>query len=867
MIEGSSYRIGHVVLFVSFVSLLTILSSSACGTITQTDPEDIDECCTGGIKLWFLNTQSYRKAGLNIENPDNNDYLVSGIRITYNLSDAQGYKAKVIAQRGLLDEDQDASIEHQITGFRSGNEEKQNFLFTENDFLLVNGDYNIQLKPLKEEQMELQHYDGDGAHSFFWDPDTRDWGNNGSSPSSPSLEGKEWAMSALVEPVKPLVENQPVSDSFNPPDAVDAYFSDLTMGRTYVFSLEHSPSSNFQLYIYRDRDGLGVPGKMTEENLLSRTSGSENEKKATWTAEYSGRHYILVKPVIGSGAYEIRYRENREPLAEAGDDIYANLKLGGSIAVTLENTLSYDLDDDLNNNGKIDPTEENNLKYFWDLDSETDSDGDGIYTNDRDATGQKIAHTFTRGGKYTLTLSVEDSSGSRATDTLDLYLNYIPIVKMKVDYNDDYAYVEQKLTFSAEGSYDPDDDLNGNGIIDGSEVDRLTYSWDFFNTTDKNMDGNYTNDTDASNRMWIMKYPKEGIYTITLNVWDDPEPGDRAYNHSHMVLEVQYDIDPTEFFVEGYTEEGVLSHEDRCLNPHTNNNTENDVLIRVDNGISKLFFDVKDVPGVNIRAVRGNGKDRVLRIELDVNGLVVSGTSGNADGEYKYFIYVVEHPFAEPDIDLENIESINFEYLYKIIYRSGELDVISGLDGESVAVINFSIEDGKRLVINIPYISFIALQDEVEEDDGFRMDFLAIALYSSSERSPGSDTVTVARDSVGWKTADYPDECWVKPEKPPEIIKPPERRDYGPLIVGSSMGGAMLIVFVVIIILLKRKKSIKDSGYRDYTIVKPVGTPSGFTVGTGFRTVSDDFRIQNPMAQSMQQRSLSQYQWNMNQNR
>ena len=873
----SFYRMGHIVLFVSFVSLLTILASSACATIIQSDPEDVHGTCTGGVELWFLNAQSYRKAGLNIENPDNKDYLISGIRMTYNLSDAHNYKAKVIAQRGLLEEDQDAFIEHQITDFGSGDKQNQNFLFTENDHLIVNSDYNIQLRPLKEEHLELQHYDDDddddddeSTHSYFWDPDTKDWETEGSSPSSPSLEGKEWAMSALVEPVKPLAANQPLIDSFNPPDAVDGYFADLTLDRTYVFFLEHSPSSNFQVYVYRDRDLLGVPGKMTDETLLASTSGSEPEKKVTWTAEYGGRHYVLVKPVIGSGTYEIEYRENREPMAEAGDDVYANLKFGGSVAVTFYNRLSYDPDDDLNNNGRIDPSEQNNLKYYWDLDSETDTDSDGIFSNDRDASGQKSANTFSKGGKYTVTLTVVDPHGACASDTMDLYLNYIPIVKMDVTVSEDgYAYVGQKLTFSAEGSYDPDDDINGNGIIDGSEVDRLTYSWDFYDAIDKNMDGNRTNDTDASNKMWLMKYPKAGTYNIALNVWDNPEPADRAYNHSRMELEVYYDIDPTEFFVEEFTEEEILSHKDGILNPHDTTFTENDVLIKVSEDESEPAFDVDDFPGANIHGVYVSGENRVLRIELMTNGIITSKPSKDSDDNCAYYIDIVEHPFIESEIDPSNMDKIDIDYLYRFIYHYGELSLLSDIDDGRLFIINFSIDnDGEKLVINIPYIAFLALKEESDENPGLEIDIFATVVYSSSERINGVHTVTVARDAMGRETADYHEDCWSKNgDPPPENPKRPPRKDNIALIVGSSMGGAILIVFVVIIILLKRKKSIKDRGYRDYTIVKPAGTPTGFTVGTGFRTVSDDFRIQNPVARSMQKNSLPQYQWNMNHNR
>ena len=213
-------------------------------------------------------------------------------------------------------------------------------------------------------------------------------------------------------------------------------------------------------------------------------------------------------------------------MADAGDDKYANLKLGGSVPVSFNANNSHDPDGDT-------------LDYYWDFDSNFDTDEDGDPSNDRNAMGEKVTYNFTTGGNRSVTLTVVDPYGVSDNDTIKAYINYIPIVNIEVSgtvMGD--TYVDEKITFSAEGSYDPDDDLNGNGLIDGSEVDGLTYSWDFYDNMDKNMDGNYTNDTDALNKMWLMKYPKPGDYLVTLNVWDNPGHGYRAYDHTSVELVV-----------------------------------------------------------------------------------------------------------------------------------------------------------------------------------------------------------------------------------------------------------------------------------------------------------------------------------------
>jgi hypothetical protein len=68
------------------------------------------------------------------------------------------------------------------------------------------------------------------------------------------------------------------------------------------------------------------------------------------------------------------------------------------------------------------------LTYEWDLDDSVDSDGDGNFTNDVDATGPTHTRLYEDDGTYTVTLKVTDSSGMVDTDTcLITVLNVAPI--------------------------------------------------------------------------------------------------------------------------------------------------------------------------------------------------------------------------------------------------------------------------------------------------------------------------------------------------------------------------------------------------------------------------------------------------------
>jgi hypothetical protein len=860
-----TFRMRKIGFFPLFVVILIGLASSSASAISATADPGLTGNFTGHVDLWYMSTQSYRKAGLNIENPNNIVKLITGIQMTFNLSDAPGYAGKVLVQRDDLGNDNDAYIEHQIAGFNFGNEKTQNFLFTEDEYLMVDSNYNIQFRPTKPQHLALQCLEGDEEEkSFFWDPKTGDWATNApTDPTSPNIAGKEWAMSALAETAVRLSKDMPSQNSFTTPDVVDGFYVNLDMDKTYVFFLEHSPQTNFQMYLYRDRDVGGIPGKMNGDTLLASSSGPGDEKKLTVTAQYTGRYYILVKPQGGTGGiYELKFTENQNPVVETGEDVYANMRFGKSIAVNFENTQSYDPDDDLNNNKEIDQGEDDNLEYYWDFDDTNNLPEDFA---DWDKKGQSVVGTFTKGGQYTVTLAGVDPYGAFSLDTFDLYLNYVPIVKMKIEgLVEGVAYVEQKLTFTADGSYDPDDDLNGNGIIDGSETDQLTYSWDFYDGIDKNMDGNYSNDTDASNKMWLMKYIKPADYKVTLNVWDNPEPADRAYNSTHLDITVIDPVDIMKFF--GVDDDETIEHEsDQSTNPYDGESTGDDAAVRTMSGSEEKTYSVGGYNVINVNSISAEKDGNYLVLRMTTEGKILVEESDNAVAIYNIYIVETEidKQFSEPVITSDNFENLVFEYLYCFSFTHGILTGISTVDDEFQFTPNSTIEDdGYTLVIRIPAQDLKGIEEEIDIDEDELVDIFGVATYTITTTFMGETVQHFARDSTGSHTSGYPKNFWPDPpilDTDEDGLTDLEELDIGtdpnnpdtdgdgildgvdknPLspdeesmvwIILLVLGGVVVLIVVLIVILMIKKKKAAGDGYREYTIAKP-GASSGFSVG------------------------------------
>ncbi len=60
------------------------------------------------------------------------------------------------------------------------------------------------------------------------------------------------------------------------------------------------------------------------------------------------------------------------------------------------------------------------VEYYWDMDASVDSDGDGIFDNDKDASGVEPTWKYTKPGEFIVTLIVIDDQGVSDNDTLTI---------------------------------------------------------------------------------------------------------------------------------------------------------------------------------------------------------------------------------------------------------------------------------------------------------------------------------------------------------------------------------------------------------------------------------------------------------------
>jgi hypothetical protein len=113
--------------------------------------------------------------------------------------------------------------------------------------------------------------------------------------------------------------------------------------------------------------------------------------------------------------------------------------------------------------GSTDP-EGGTLSFSWDFDSLVDSDGDGNFINDIDATGPTPTHIYHDNSNYSVTLTVTDDSGQSDTATsIATILNVAPTAKADGPHEGDEPYTVQFTgTFTDPGT-----------------LDTHTFQWDF----------------------------------------------------------------------------------------------------------------------------------------------------------------------------------------------------------------------------------------------------------------------------------------------------------------------------------------------------------------------------------------------------
>jgi len=160
------------------------------------------------------------------------------------------------------------------------------------------------------------------------------------------------------------------------------------------------------------------------------------------------------------------------PVANAGPDV----TLTAGSAVTF--------------NGGASTDDKGISSYSWDFDA-----SNGIQS---DATGKTVSRVFNTAGKFTVTLTVTDTSGQKSSDTLILIVNApdkAPIAKAGPD-----------ITITAGSSVT----FNGGASTDDKGIS--SYSWDF--------DASNGIQSDATGKSVSKVFIKAGKFTVTLTVTD-----------------------------------------------------------------------------------------------------------------------------------------------------------------------------------------------------------------------------------------------------------------------------------------------------------------------------------------------------------
>ncbi len=205
------------------------------------------------------------------------------------------------------------------------------------------------------------------------------------------------------------------------------------------------------------------------------TSGTGKTVSHTYAAAGTYEARVSVNDGSGLGCAAstdtVSVRLNRQPIADAGPDVSG---CTGS-AVSFDGSGSRG----------------DGLSYRWDF-------GDGAT-----AEGAQVTHTYAKGGRYRVVLSVDDGKGtgcSAASDSVTALINTPPSAALSASPSTAVC-VGTKVAFDASGSNDPD----GNS---------LQYAWDFGDGTT----------IDAGPRV-SHAYAKGGTYTVRVTVSDAQQSG------------------------------------------------------------------------------------------------------------------------------------------------------------------------------------------------------------------------------------------------------------------------------------------------------------------------------------------------------
>lgn len=300
---------------------------------------------------------------------------------------------------------------------------------------------------------------------------------------------------------------------------------------TYGFAAEVTDNDNRQAYSYEDLDESEVP-------TLTVTNGPNDSPIAQFSVDrssvfvgdevsFSSTSYDPDGSIVeyywdieGDGFFNNEAQEEpdfKHTFNQAhSEGVEVKLKVvddAGATAVSDSVTIFVDVNSDppeaafladvtdssvqFLNNSTLDS--ENGAEFqgiYWDFDTDSDSDGNGIPHDDIDSLEENPEHDYGQFGTYTVSMTIVDSTGQEDSIVRDV------VVIAATEPEADFTYTVDELTaeFTNRSSSDTEADVN-----------IRSYKWDFDD------DG----EIDSTQKSPDFTYDDYGTYTVTLTVTDD----------------------------------------------------------------------------------------------------------------------------------------------------------------------------------------------------------------------------------------------------------------------------------------------------------------------------------------------------------
>ena len=218
------------------------------------------------------------------------------------------------------------------------------------------------------------------------------------------------------------------------------------------------------------------------------------------------------------GNYNVTLRVDDGSDSNSTDDAVWRIRINTIPEAILPEVMEFNVSERFTISGNLSSDEDGDtLQYSWDF------DGDGEW----DDTGENGSHMFEEEGEYEITMEVSDGYASDTT-TATVKISFpneepIPMVKGMEEGQIVVALEDNRGTVTLDGSpsYDPDDDVNGNGVIDENERNNLTFYWDLDVDEDSDRDGIENNDRDSAGKTVRVTMRSNTPRVVALNVTDE----------------------------------------------------------------------------------------------------------------------------------------------------------------------------------------------------------------------------------------------------------------------------------------------------------------------------------------------------------